>query len=575
MKRGDQYAQAGMWDKAAAEYQTAQRLEPANPDVTIKLRQVGQKQANERLTRARSLMSRGEIEAGLAVIQEAAKLDPTSTDAQRALDEANQFVLRKAEELLSTPEAAKALELTQLVLAGSPRDPRARAMDGRVRDALAEKAYGDAERFADAGKKGNALIAYAASTSFRPGFRDAKVQIGEVKLALQRELTYYVVLDRLATPGAGGAGEQDVASRMKLDLVAQAFDDHLPLRVVSAPPGPSAYGVRITGALSAYRFGPEQISRRNDSCDYIRGYDTVPNPRRAEAEHQVSNAEQRLAQAERDVDSAQRDVDGYQKGVDDAQKDQDRYEADLERARTNYDHCMASASKSTSSPCSSERGSVETAQHILQNQRSRVQSAKDSMSNNRYRMQSATESRGRARHDVEEAQRRMREEPTTIQQAHHERENVAIEIRSIDAAVTLQLHAESLRDRMTLLDHETFPQQLPAIRDEGWQARPATCPASGKRIRLPGEDALRGELVKLTIATLRDKVQTMYESYRIKFLADARRQEASGAPEDAVESYVRYLLTGIKNIDPENGKQISEFLRKTRGFGRIDLLGSL
>jgi hypothetical protein len=38
---------------------------------------------------------------------------------------------------------------------------------------------------------------------------------------------------------------------------------------------------------------------------------------------------------------------------------------------------------------------------------------------------------------------------------------------------------------------------------------------------------------------------------------------------------VRYLLTGTKTIDPGDGKQIGEFLQKTRGFGRIDLLGSL
>ncbi len=79
----------------------------------------------------------------------------------------------------------------------------------------------------------------------------------------------------------------------------------------------------------------------------------------------------------------------------------------------------------------------------------------------------------------------------------------------------------------------------------------------------------------MTIATLREKVQAMYGSYRTKFLADARRLEASGIPEDAVEAYVRYLLTGIRNIDPKDGKQIGEFLRKTRGFGRIDLLGGL
>ena len=130
-------------------------------------------------------------------------------------------------------------------------------------------------------------------------------------------------------------------------------------------------------------------------------------------------------------------------------------------------------------------------------------------------------------------------------------------------------------DKAPLLNDEVFPQAIPPIVDEGWLARPATCPDRGKRIALPNEAALRGELLKMTIATLREKVHAMYESYRTKFLADARRLESSGASEDAVESYVRYLLTGIKNIDPKDGKQIGEFLRKTRGFGKIELLGGL
>ena len=154
-------------------------------------------------------------------------------------------------------------------------------------------------------------------------------------------------------------------------------------------------------------------------------------------------------------------------------------------------------------------------------------------------------------------------------------ENYAVEIRSIDATVTVTLHADTLQDKTTLLKDEPFPQTIAPIQDDGWLARPATCPQRGKRIQLPNEATLRGELVKMTIATLREKVQTMYESYRTKFLADARRLEASGVPEEAVESYVRYLLTGIKNIDPKDSKQIGEFLRKTRGFGRIDLLGGL
>jgi len=572
MKRGDQYAQAGMWDKAAAEYQTAQRLEPDDTDAAIKLRQMKQKQAGDRLTRGKSLMARGEIEAGLAVIQEAARLDPDNTEAQRALDEANRHALERAEELLATPEAQRAFELTQLVLAGSPRDPRARTMDNRVRDALAARAYGQAEQFAEAGKKGNALIAYAACLSFRPGFRDAKVQIGDVKLALHSELTFHVVLDRFAAPGAG---EQDLAARIKPELVAQAFDDRLPLRVVTAAPRADARGVHVAGVLSGYRYGPVKVTTRHDSCEYVRGFDTVPNPARAEAERQVGYAEQRLAQVERDVDQSQREVDRYQRDVDDKQKEQARHEADADRARADHERCMASASKTSSSPCSSEKSHYDSAQSSVQNQRSRLQSSRDDLSRAREAVQRAGESRGRARQDVEERQHHMRDEPPTVQQPHYARENVAIETRTIDAAVILTLRAESLPGRAALLADEAFPQVIGPFHDEGWQARPATCPAQGKRINLPGEDALRGELVKLTIAALRDKLRTIYDSYRTRFLADARRQEASGAPEDAVESYVRYLLTGLKNIDPGDSKQIGEFLQKTRGFGRIDLLGSL
>ena len=37
VKRGDKFAEAGMWDKAAAEYQAALKIEPGNTDVQIKL----------------------------------------------------------------------------------------------------------------------------------------------------------------------------------------------------------------------------------------------------------------------------------------------------------------------------------------------------------------------------------------------------------------------------------------------------------------------------------------------------------------------------------------------------------
>jgi hypothetical protein len=336
----------------------------------------------------------------------------------------------------------------------------------------------------------------------------------------------------------------------------------------------------VSGALSAYRFGPVAVASRNAECDYIRGYDTVPNPEREQAEQRVSFAEQELARAEREIDQNQHDLDRYQRDLDDKQRDLDRYQADVDRARADYDRCQSSASSSSSSAsssssCSSERSRVDSAQSQLQSQRSSMQSVQSDLSRVRDSTQRAIENRARVRRDAEDARQRMRSLPVTIQVPHHERENYPIEMRSIDAAVTLKLHADGLEEKAMLLDDEPFAQLVGPYRDEGWLARPATCPAQGKLLRLPGEDVVRGELVKRTIATLREKVQTMYDNYRTHFLAEARRQEASGLPEDAVESYVRYLLTGLKNVDPKDGKQIEGFLKKVRGFGRIDLLGGL
>jgi hypothetical protein len=114
-------------------------------------------------------------------------------------------------------------------------------------------------------------------------------------------------------------------------------------------------------------------------------------------------------------------------------------------------------------------------------------------------------------------------------------------------------------------------------RDETFPAQPGRCAevAQGKRLRLPSEKDVRQALVNKTIAGIREKVLGAYDRYRQRFLADARREEAAGLADEAVEAYVRYVLTGVKTLDPRDQKQIAEFLAKTRGFGKLDQLGSL
>jgi hypothetical protein len=149
-------------------------------------------------------------------------------------------------------------------------------------------------------------------------------------------------------------------------------------------------------------------------------------------------------------------------------------------------------------------------------------------------------------------------------------------VHTLNAAITVRISLENLQERTKVLDNEPF-QYTVRHRDETFPAQPGRCAevAHGKRLRLPSERDVRQALVNKAIAGIREKVLGSYERYRQRFLASARREEAAGLAEEAVEAYVRYVLTGLKSIDPKDEKQIRRFLSKTRGFGKLDQLGSL
>ncbi len=579
IKRGDQYAQAGMWDKAAAEYEAALALEPNDTDAAIKLHEVRRKQAAERLSLGRGLIRRGELEEGLAVLQEAVRLDPGGAEGQRALSDANRLALRKAEELLATPEAARAFEITQLVLKGSPGDPRAKRVDASVRDALAERSYARGEEFAAASKPGNALIEYAACIAYRPAYRDAKLKFGELKALLWEEIAFYVVLEEFVK----AAPEQpDVHAMMKPELVGQAFDERLPLRVVrEAPAGGAARpirGVRVGGSFGHFRY-EKSDALEHPTCSFQEGTHREPNPERPRAESAVRDAERRQANADREVDQDQRDVDRYQREYDDVEEELSRVEQDEDRARTDYERCAerarASESGTSTSSCSSERGRYDGEKSRVQSARNRVDSARGQLASARQGLSSSKDASARVRQEVEAARQRWRELPESIEVPSIITKNYTVRAHTVSGRLVVTLRAQSIADKATLLAEENFPQRFPAVTDRSWAADPAGCPKQGKNPRLPSPRQVQAALVDQSIATLREKVLTFYESYRTKYLTDARRHESAGNGEEAVESYTRYLLTGLQQIDPVDGKQISEFLAKTRGFGKIELLGGL
>ena len=575
--RGDQYAEAGLWDKAAAEYEQALKLDPGNTDAAIKLKKVRARMSAERLARGRSLIQRGEIEQGLAAIQEAARLDPDSAEAQKALTDANAAALARAEELLAGPDPTRALEVTTLVLEASPNDPRAREVDGRVRDTLAERAYARAEEFAAAGKRGNALVEYAAAETYRPDYRDARLRIGELKLALRKELTFFVVLE----PFAADPRAPDLAATLSPDLLAQSFDERLPLRVQrDAPRGKEpARGVRLSGRFDGYAFDPRKDTEPR-TCQYVCRTEMRPNPEHDRAEQAVASAERRLAQAEEEVARYQKDVDRYQHDVDEVMKEVTRQEQEVDRARADYEKCRDRAQSDTSStssnPCSSEESRYRSEQSDLESARRRLESPQGWLSTSRDQLARSSESRNNARRDKDRELETMRTTPRNIEVPVNCDYNYSVAVHTLRAGVTVRISVESLAERTKVLDNEPF-QYAVQHRDETFPAQPGRCAevAQGKRLKLPSEKAVRQALVNKAIAGIREKVLGTYDRYRQRFLADARREEAAGLAEEAVEAYVRYVLTGVKSIDPKDEKQIAEFLSRTRGFGKLDQLGSL
>ncbi len=579
LDRGDKYAEAGLWDKAAAEYEQALKLDPNNADAQIKLKKVRAKMSAERLVRGRSLIQRGEIEQGLAAIQVAARLDPESPEAQKALTDANAAALARAEELLAGPDPTRALEITTLVLEASPNDPRAREVDGRVRDALAERAYARAEEFAGAGKRGNALVEYAAAETYRPDYRDAKLRIGELKLALRKELTFFVVLE----PFAADPRAPDLAATLSPDLLAQSFDERLPLRVQrDAPRGKdaaAARGVRLSGRFDGYAFDPRKDTEPR-TCQYVCRTEMRPNPEHDRAEQAVATAERNLARAEEDVARYQKDVDRYQHDVDEARKEVLKQEQEVDRARADYEKCrdraQSDTSGSSSNPCSSEESRYRSEQSDLESARRRLESPQGYLTSARDQVTRASDSRNRSRQDKDRELEIMRTTPRNIEVPVSCDYNYNVSVHTLKAGVTVRISVENLQEKTKVLDNEPF-QYAVQHQDKTFPAQPGRCAevAQGKRLRLPSEKAVRQALVNKAIAGIREKVLGTYDRYRQRFLADARREEAAGLAEEAVEAYVRYVLTGIKSIDPKDQKQIAEFLSRTRGFGKLDQLGSL
>lgn len=541
IKRGDRYAAAGKWAEAEAEYQRAMKLDPDDPEAQLKLEELRARQARSKLEHARALEARGELAAALEEVQGAHALRPDDAAIDQELTRLSGVVLERAHRLLEKGDTDKAFALTTLVLKGAPQHPAARRLDREIRERIATDAYEKAQELVEKDLPGNALAELARALDARPGFPEAKLEYGRIELSLERQLAFVVAV----APFDGEGQNRFLARALTPVLLGKAMDDRLLVKVVRAEDSAgSGAGIGLVGRFDRYGFRHGR-QREQRSCDYVCGTDVRPNPRRGEVERSLGQAESGLASDERRVAQAEKDVSRAEGDVANQQKRVDSEQADVDRAQERYDRCMEHASADDSSPCSSERSSLESERRQLESARSSLRSPQGSLQRARDSLQRARDSRNRSRETVERQRATLRSTPTTIEVPRMCAFSYQVAKHAVESSVTLKLTMSRRRSETLLLDDQPFQYRVDRS-DETHPAHPGRCPevAAGDPLELPDEAALRRELLGRVIADLRAKIMASYDTYRAHYLAVARKYHSGGMREQAVEAYVRYVLTG-------------------------------
>lgn len=569
MQRGDDFAAAKLWDDAASAYQEALKLEPDNRDALIKLKQTKKEQATERLARAEALEQRGELVAALGLVQEAVDLDGKNPAAQHALTRMNRAALAKAQAFVEEGKLRRAFELTTAILQGSPNDIAAKQLDDEVRTALASDAFERGSKHAKNDRLGTALVEFAACLGYRPDYPDAKIAFGKVKLELEEQLRYHVVLERFGGKGKNGT----LTGELSPDLVAQSIDERLLLKVVRTAPKGHAAGVRLHGSFTGYDFQSAKRERRT-SCDYVCGTTDKPNPEKRALEQELGRMESDVARLETDVTRNEEEVTRYQKEVDGKRGAVDKAQADADEARRRYDDCMRSVDPKKSSPCSSEKNQLNSRESSLSSARSRISSPQGSLDRARSSLETTRRRLQSERQRKEEVNRRFRAAPDRIEVKKYCPFEYTIRLHNVSAALTMKLSIDAIDGGNVVLADEPFDYKSTAS-DEAFDAVPGRCQevAQGNPLDLPSEKQLQGLLMNKVVRDVRAKVLASYDAYRQRYLSNARRHETAGQNEEAIEAYVRYVLTGPHNLDKKD--QIEAFLNKTNGFGKLEALWSL
>ncbi len=559
MKRGDQYARAGMWDSAAQAYEEATRLDPGDPRAAVMLRQARQKQADHRMAQARVMAGRQDFFQALRFAREAVALAPDHLPHQQEFNAIVESAVQHASAAATQGDPQRALELASIVLEVAPHHAAAQAIASQVKQTLAQQRFERAEAFFQQGLAGNAIVELAACLDFVPTFPHARERLTKAFSALRREVTLHVALLLSEEPQQPRVSDVLSASRL-----AAALDPAIAFELSEQPnPGSSLI---VSGSALQMSFHRD---RRSDqlSCDYVCGVDHHPNPEHDHAERLLADAERQVANLEQDGSRVESDVHRHQRDVDEAELRVTREESELDRARRDLEVCRQ-RNEHGKGRCSSERGRLEShqrrleqARRTLESERRRLMQARDEWTSVRDRVHSAEQDRSRALD-------RMRSTPRMVAVDRICSHGYSAEQHTITGRLSVNLSVQEPSGRVVVHG----PRVLEAARS--WQthaAQPGRCPSSAKAppSPVPSDQDLRQELESKLIDQVGRHITEYAREQHAVMRADALRAEAEGRIDHAIEGLVRLAIAG--SMDRDTRSHFDNLLRRARGIDGIRL----
>ena len=536
IEQGDSAAAQGRWDEAASYYERAVQIDPKDSEAQGKLKQARMGQARDRLATGQGLLTQGKAREALRPLFEATQLDPSNADAGRAFGQARTTVLEQAKAALAAGNPRLANALARDVLTLVPTDEPARSIEATSRQAVAADSVKLGQGYQEKDELAAALVEYGEALVWVEGHPDGLRLFATAKPQMLERATYHVMV----APFTGDERADDLGATVGPADIAHGLPTGYLLRIDDTPPPKKNFdyaGMRLGGSFRHYKY-VRSSAKSNNSCDYICGKETVPNPDYPRVQGEAAAADSAAQSAEtraREVHRAMRP----------AAQNRDRARGAAEQARAALAAMELALTQCQAVPgadCSALQIQRDQLAGAAQQAENELAQAENDFNAAQGAVNEANQARDQAQAAAREARVRAASTPPTVQVDKHCTYDYVAEDVTVTGEIQVTLRGEGLYDTNPVVA-ETATGRFRA-EDRTFPAVSGKCPEleQGNPLQLPSESEVKRAVLASAVADIQKAVLAAYEKDRTGRFERGQAAEQAGDKPKSVDGFLRALL---------------------------------